>query len=59
VVEVTDEDEYFPPPPELRELVRAVSVAVQAALAAPPAPADDAPDDRSTPASRVLASLSG
>ncbi|HLG92856.1 MAG TPA: 4-hydroxy-3-methylbut-2-enyl diphosphate reductase, partial [Acidimicrobiales bacterium] len=59
VVEVTDEDEYFPPPPELRELVRAVSAAVQAALAAPLAPADDAPDDRSTPASRVLASLSG
>jgi 4-hydroxy-3-methylbut-2-en-1-yl diphosphate reductase len=38
-VHVTDEDEYFPPPPELRDLLRGLAAAVAVGLAAP-APAD-------------------
>ncbi len=38
-VHVTDEDEYFPPPPELRDLLRGLAAAVAVGLAAPP-PAD-------------------
>jgi 4-hydroxy-3-methylbut-2-enyl diphosphate reductase len=54
VVAVTDEDEYFPPPRELRELLGALDVAVRATLAAPgPAPATFA-DDRDVAASDVL-----
>jgi 4-hydroxy-3-methylbut-2-en-1-yl diphosphate reductase len=33
---VTDEDEYFPPPPELRELLRALGAALAWGLGAPP-----------------------
>ena len=56
VVAVTDEDEYFPPPRELRDLVRAVVATVSASLLAPgaaPAPADD----RSLMAGAVLDDL--
>ena len=43
VLPVTTEDEYFPPPPELRELLRALSTAVGLLTgAAPPASAADA-----------------
>ena len=38
-VHVTDEDEYFPPPPELRDLLRGLAAAVAVGLAAP-APAE-------------------
>jgi 4-hydroxy-3-methylbut-2-enyl diphosphate reductase len=39
-VHVTDEDEYFPPPPELRDLLRGLAAAVAVGLGAPaPAPA--------------------
>jgi 4-hydroxy-3-methylbut-2-enyl diphosphate reductase len=39
-VNVTDEDEYFPPPPELRDLLRGLAAAVAVGLGAPaPAPA--------------------
>jgi 4-hydroxy-3-methylbut-2-enyl diphosphate reductase len=38
-VHVTDEDEYFPPPPELRDLLRGLAAAVAVGLAAP-APTD-------------------
>jgi len=34
-VHVTDEDEYFPPPPELRDLLRGLAAAVAVGLAAP------------------------
>ena len=45
-VHVTDEDEYFPPPPELRDLLRGLAAAVTLGLAAPP------PDDAASPATR-------
>ena len=35
-VTVTDEDEYFPLPPELRDLLRATAAAAAVALLAPP-----------------------
>ena len=35
IVTVTEEDEYFPPPRELRDLTRAVTAAVQVSLLAP------------------------
>ena len=34
-VHVTDEDEYFPPPPELRDLLRGLAAAVAVGLGAP------------------------
>jgi 4-hydroxy-3-methylbut-2-enyl diphosphate reductase len=56
LVSVTDEDEYFPPPRELRDLVRAATAAVSASLLAPGAPAPPV-DDRSVMASAVLDGL--
>jgi 4-hydroxy-3-methylbut-2-enyl diphosphate reductase len=54
-VVVTDEDEYFPPPRALRELLAAVDVVASAVLGAPrTAPART---DRETAASDVLAAL--
>jgi 4-hydroxy-3-methylbut-2-enyl diphosphate reductase len=35
-VRVTDEDEYFPPPPELRDLARALAAVLASGLGAPP-----------------------
>jgi 4-hydroxy-3-methylbut-2-enyl diphosphate reductase len=35
IVHTTDEDEYFPPPPELRDLLRCLGVAAGLALGAP------------------------
>jgi 4-hydroxy-3-methylbut-2-enyl diphosphate reductase len=56
VVHVTDEDEYFPPPRNIRELQQAIETAATAmlggALLQRPAM-----DDRSLPASDVLAAL--
>ncbi len=56
MVTVTDEDEYFPPPRNIRDLQAAIEVActsmVGGALLTRPAM-----DDRSLPASEVLASL--
>ena len=56
-VEVTAEDEYFPPPRNLRDLISAVDLAAALLLGAP---LDDRPatDDRALHASDVLASLS-
>jgi len=58
-VAVTDEDEYFPLPRELRELLRAVSAAAALSLLAPPGTggADGLPEDRQTAASDVLDAL--
>jgi len=52
----TDEDEYFPPPRNLRELIAAVGMAATVALGGRP---DDAPllDDRAVAASEVLERL--
>ena len=57
VVSVTQEDEYFPPPRNLRELINAVDAAATFVLGGP---VEDRPpaDDRSLHASDVLASLS-
>ena len=69
-VHVTDEDEYFPPPPELRDLLRGLAAALAVGLAAP-APAESAPPgaavsdvagvtgDRQVSAADVLARLAG
>jgi 4-hydroxy-3-methylbut-2-en-1-yl diphosphate reductase len=60
-VRVTDEDEYFPPPRELRELVPALDALAAFALGGDPARACAAggplADDRSLDASAVLAAL--
>ena len=55
-IEVTEEDEYFPPPRNIRDLQSAVSLAATVLLGGSPS---DAPsfDDRRLAASEVLASL--
>jgi 4-hydroxy-3-methylbut-2-enyl diphosphate reductase len=53
-VRVTDEDEYFPPPRNLRSIVAALETAAGAMLGAPAA---EASWDRETAASDVLADL--
>jgi 4-hydroxy-3-methylbut-2-en-1-yl diphosphate reductase len=49
----TVEDEYFPPPPELRDLLRALAATLEAALGARAGTAD--PPDRDFSAAQVLA----
>jgi 4-hydroxy-3-methylbut-2-enyl diphosphate reductase len=60
-VRVTDEDEYFPPPRELREIVPALDALVAFALGGDPqhARALGGPftEDRAVAASRVLVDL--
>jgi 4-hydroxy-3-methylbut-2-enyl diphosphate reductase len=54
-VTVTTEDEYFPPPPELRELLRSVGVTLAFLAGRPGAPrTDPAAEDRATSAADVL-----
>ena len=55
-VSVTREDEYFPPPPELRELLRALAGTLRVLTAAPRPGADPTADDRTVSAAGVLAS---
>ncbi|HUP69904.1 MAG TPA: 4-hydroxy-3-methylbut-2-enyl diphosphate reductase [Acidimicrobiales bacterium] len=57
VVAVTDEDEYFPPPRELRDLLRAAAAAASGSLLAPPAKTTVLADDRALAASDVLDAL--
>lgn len=57
VVTVTEEDEYFPLPRELRDLLRALSVATSFSLGAPLESAGALPEDRSIAASDVLHAL--
>jgi 4-hydroxy-3-methylbut-2-en-1-yl diphosphate reductase len=61
LVRVTDEDEYFPPPRELRELIPALDAAAALVLGGDPTRARDAggpfADDRALDASAVLAAL--
>ena len=56
LVRVTDEDEYFPPPRNLRDLQAAIGAAAGAMLGADATRAP-APDDRAFAASDVLAAL--
>jgi 4-hydroxy-3-methylbut-2-enyl diphosphate reductase len=57
-VPVTTEDEYFPPPPELRELLRALATTVAVMVAAGPAPAEDpVRDDRLQSAADALGAI--
>ena len=58
VVHVTDEDEYFPPPRELRDLVRAAVAAVSASLFVAADPNQALADDRTVLAGDALASFS-
>ena len=63
-VRVTLEEEYFPPPPELRELLRGLDSAVALLNLAPvrsasPTRAGALADDRSTSAADVLDALAG
>jgi 4-hydroxy-3-methylbut-2-enyl diphosphate reductase len=58
-VTVTDEDEYFPLPRELRELLRAVSAAAALSLFAPVERPATPPDGRHVPAGEVLDALTG
>jgi 4-hydroxy-3-methylbut-2-en-1-yl diphosphate reductase len=57
LVRVTEEDEYFPPPKELREMLPAVAAAIAFGLGAPPPVKSANANDRVTAASDVLASL--
>ena len=56
LLSVTDEDEYFPPPRNIRDLQAAIGAAVGAMLGADAALAP-MPDDRAFAASDVLAAL--
>jgi 4-hydroxy-3-methylbut-2-enyl diphosphate reductase len=55
-VQVTEEDEYFPPPRELRDLLRGLSAGLAASFGAPPANWLLS-DDRNITASDVLESI--
>ncbi|MGH9279019.1 MAG: 4-hydroxy-3-methylbut-2-enyl diphosphate reductase [Acidimicrobiales bacterium] len=55
-VQVTEEDEYFPPPRELRELLAGIDTVVSLTLGGPPPPSAVA-DDRRIAASDVLQAL--
>ena len=54
VSSVTVEDEYFPPPPELRELLRSLAAALDAVLGAPSPSGFDGDADRLLTAAEVL-----
>jgi len=53
-VSVTTEDEYFPPPPELRELLRSVGSTLGFLAGQPEARVDPAAEDRAVSAAAVL-----
>ena len=55
---VTVEDEYFPPPPELREMLKALSAVLDLALATPRASTFDGQADREFTAAEVLSATS-
>ncbi|HTT58709.1 MAG TPA: 4-hydroxy-3-methylbut-2-enyl diphosphate reductase [Acidimicrobiales bacterium] len=54
VFSVTVEDEYFPPPPELREVLKALTALVDVIFATPEPTAFDAQADREFTASEVI-----
>jgi 4-hydroxy-3-methylbut-2-en-1-yl diphosphate reductase len=55
---VTVEDEYFPPPPELRETLRTLAALLDVCLAAPARSSFDASADREFTAAQVLSATS-
>lgn len=55
---VTVEDEYFPPPPELREMLKALSAVLDLALLTPQVSTFDGQADRDFTAAQVLAAAS-
>ncbi|MHB8380049.1 MAG: 4-hydroxy-3-methylbut-2-enyl diphosphate reductase [Acidimicrobiales bacterium] len=55
---VTVEDEYFPPPPELREMLKAITALVDLVLQAPEPSTFDSQADREFTAAEVLSSVS-
>jgi len=59
VVTITDEEEYFPPPRELRDLLRGAVAAVRLSLLAPSDDEGVLADDRTVAASDVLDTLAG
>ncbi len=54
IVHVTDEDEYFPPPPELRDLLRAAAAGLTLTLGVPVTDESPTSADRSVSAADVL-----
>jgi 4-hydroxy-3-methylbut-2-enyl diphosphate reductase len=56
IVHFTDEDEYFPPPPELRDLLRVAAAALSLTLGAPPDEVGPTAGDRLVSAAEVLRS---
>jgi 4-hydroxy-3-methylbut-2-enyl diphosphate reductase len=55
---VTVEDEYFPPPPELREVLKAISALVDLLLQTPEPSSFDGQADREFTAAQVLSAIS-
>jgi 4-hydroxy-3-methylbut-2-en-1-yl diphosphate reductase len=55
---VTVEDEYFPPPPELREVLKALSALIDLVLQTPEAATFDGQADRDFTAAQVLSAMS-
>jgi 4-hydroxy-3-methylbut-2-enyl diphosphate reductase len=58
VMSVTVEDEYFPPPPELREMLKTLSAVLDLALRTPTASTFDGQADREFTAAEVLSAAS-
>ena len=54
VTSVTVEDEYFPPPPELREMLKTLSALLDLALRCPDPSSFDGQADRRFTAAEVL-----
>ncbi len=54
---VTQEDEYFPPPPELRELLKSMTLALSVGLNVSTEPMSPLKNDRSNPATTALKTL--
>jgi 4-hydroxy-3-methylbut-2-enyl diphosphate reductase len=56
---VTVEDEYFPPPPELREILKSLTALLDLVMMAPETSTFDAQADRDFTGAQVLASTTG
>jgi 4-hydroxy-3-methylbut-2-enyl diphosphate reductase len=56
---VTVEDEYFPPPPELREILKSLSALLDLVFMTPESSSFDAQADRDFTAAQVLAATPG
>ncbi len=54
---VTVEDEYFPPPPELREILKTLSAMLDLLVATPSVSSFDAQADREFTAAQVLSAV--